>query len=234
MSPAIEIADRNEYKARMNALLELDPQRTVVLTIDMQRDYLDLEIASNPVAAQDADRVLRHAQRLLESARRVGVPVIHVYTTRRPFELQGGLSGTVYGRVGRLNSLSQNAQAGIRRIPDRLEGSPQAQVPAVLVAPTDIHIPSKKTMDGFLGTELDLLLQRATNADAVVLGGINTDSCVLSTAFSAANRGYKTVVVSDCVASTRGTDHHRMALELMSRSFAWVLTAEQVMDRLGS
>ena len=57
----------------------------------------------------------------------------------------------------------------------------------------------------------------------VVLTGINTDTCVYSTAFSTANRLYKTVVISDCTASMRGKDSHEMALELMSRSFAWVL-----------
>ena len=69
-------------------------------------------------------------------------------------------------------------------------------------------------------------------ADAVILCGINTDTCVYSTAFSTSNRGYKTVVVSDCVASMRGKDNHWMALRLMSRSIAWVLTVEELKEKL--
>ena len=53
-----------------------------------------------------------------------------------------------------------------------------------------------------------------------------------STAFSTSNRGYKTVVVSDCVASMRGKDNHWMALQLMSRSIAWVLTVEELKEKL--
>jgi nicotinamidase-related amidase len=57
--------------------------------------------------------------------------------------------------------------------------------------------------------------------------GINTDTCVYATTFAASNRGYQPVVISDCVASMRGLDHHWMALELMARSIAWVLTVEE-------
>ncbi len=55
-----------------------------------------------------------------------------------------------------------------------------------------------------------------------------------TTSFSASNRGYKTIVVSDCVASMRGKDNHRMALALMSLSIAWVLTVEEVTAKLRS
>jgi len=65
-----------------------------------------------------------------------------------------------------------------------------------------------------------------------VLAGVNTDTCVYSTAFGASNRGYQTVVISDCVASMRGKDHHWMALELMARSIAWVLSVEELKAKL--
>ena len=217
----------------MNALLTIDPRRTVVVTVDMQRDYLDLEVGSAPVAADDAERVLKHSRDLLDFARAEGLPVVHVYVNRRPIELERGMetAGQTF-RVNREHRLSQNAQAGVRQIPDRLEGSPQAEVPAILVAPEDVHVTTKKSLDGFLNTDLELLLSRVYQAETLVLLGINTDTCVYSTAFSASNRGYKTVVISDCVASMRGKDHHWMALELMARSIAWVLTLEQFRDKV--
>lgn len=227
MRPPVEFQDNSEYKDRMNALLKIVPRRTVILTVDMQRDYLDLEVGAAPVAADDAERVLKHARDLLDFARGEGMPVVHVYVGRRAIEIERGWSPGETFRLGQQHGLSQNAQAGVRRIPDRLEGSPQAEVPAILVAPGDVHVTTKKSLDGFLDTDLDLLLRRVYQAETVVLGGINTDTCVYSTAFSASNRGYKTIVIADCVASMRGKDHHWMALELMSRSIAWVLTVEQ-------
>jgi nicotinamidase-related amidase len=228
MKPPVEFQDRSQYKTRMNELLRIDPRSTVVLTVDMQRDYLDLEIAAAPVAAEESERVMKHARDLLDFARTESLPVVHVYVNRRRVESEHGweFAGATF-RVSRQHQLSQNAQAGVRRIPDRREGSPHAEVPAILVAPDDVHVTTKKSLDGFLHTDLDFLLRHVYRAETVVLTGINTDTCVYSTAFSASNRGYQTVVISDCVASTRGRDHHWMALELMARSIAWVLTVEQ-------
>ncbi len=51
--------------------------------MDMQREYPDMEVASSPVLPDEAERVLAHAKELLDFARSQGIPVIHVYTTRR-------------------------------------------------------------------------------------------------------------------------------------------------------
>jgi nicotinamidase-related amidase len=235
MHPPVTFQDRGQYKARMNALVRIDRRSTVVLTVDMQRDYLDREVGAAPVAPEEAERVLKHARDLLDFARGEGLPVVHVYVRRRRVESERGwdTAGAAF-RVSREHQLSQNAQAPVRRIPDRREGSPQAEVPAMLVAPDDVHVTTKKSLDGFLGTDLDFLLGRVYRAETVVLAGINTDTCVYSTAFSASNRGYQTVVISDCVASMRGPDHHWMSLELMARSIAWVLTVEEFKDKLRS
>jgi biuret amidohydrolase len=233
MQAPVDFRDRSQYKTRMNELLRIERRSTVVLTVDMQRDYLDPDVASAPVAREEAERVMKHSRDLLDRARAEGLPVVHVYVARRPVESERGCetAGATF-RVSREHELSQNAQAGVRRIPDRREGSPQAEVPALLLAPDDVHVTTKKSLDGFLGTDLDFLLARVYRAQTVVLAGINTDTCVFSTAFSASNRGYQTVVVSDCVASMRGRDHHWMALELMARSIAWVLTIDEFRDKL--
>jgi len=231
MKPPVEFHDRSEYKRAMNARLTIHPRRAVVVTVDMQRDYLDLEVASAPVAAEEAERVLKHARDLLDFARGEGIPVVHAYVKRRAVEMDAWLAGPTM-RASKEAGLSQNAQAGVRHIPDRLEGSPQCEVPGILVRPDDVHVTTKKSLDAFLYSDLDALLGRVYRAETVILAGINTDTCVYSTAFSASNRGYQTVVVSDCVASMRGKDHHWMALELMSRSIAWVLTLEELKDKL--
>jgi nicotinamidase-related amidase len=230
--PPVAFRDMTEFKRRMNALLAVDPRRTVVLTVDMQRKYLDMEIGSDPVAPDESERVLKHSKELLDFARGEGLPVIHVNVNRLPAELEHGMLGSAFGTLGRKNDLSQSAQASVSRVPDRLLGSSQAEVPATLVAPEDTHVLSKKVMDSFFCTELEVLLQKVFRADAVVVTGINTDTCVYATTFATSVRGYKPIVISDCVASMRGKEHHWMALELMSRSIAWVLTVEQFKEKI--
>jgi nicotinamidase-related amidase len=233
MRPPVEFLDRSDYKAAMNEHLEIDPRRTAVLTVDMQRDYLDMEVASSPVAIDEAERVLHHAKDLLDFVRSEGIPVVHVYVSRRPVELACGLAGPKVAASTR-HRLSQNVQTEVRDIPDRLAGSPQAEVPAKLLHRDDLHVTTKKSLDGFLDTDLDVLLRRVLHVDMVVLTGINTDTCVYSTTFAASNRGYAPIVISDCVASMRGKDAHWMALELMSRSIAWVLTVDEFKARVRS
>ena len=228
MQPPVEFRDTSADKAAVNATLRIDPRRTAVLTVDMQRNYLDMQVAHSPVDPDEAERVLRHAKDLLDFARAEGMPVVHVYVSRRPFERDRRLVGAVADVRWQQRALREGKQPP----PDRAEGSPQAEVPAMLVAPGDIHVTTKKSLDSFLETDLDPLLRRALDVDTLIITGINTDTCVYCATFGASNRGYRPIVVSDCVASSRGKDAHWMALELMSRSIAWVLTADELKDKV--
>ena len=232
MQPPVKFSDRSDYKRKMNELLKIDPQRTVVLTVDMQHEYLDMEAGTAPVAPEEAKRVISHTRRLLDFARAEGLPVIHAYVKRRPIEVEYGFLTSRAGGVSERAGLSQNAQAGARKGPNRVDGMRTAEIPAELVAPGDVHVTTKRVTDAFHGTDLEMLLSRVFRAQTVVLTGINTDTCVYGTTFGASNRGFQPVVISDCVASMRGPDHHWMALELMARSIAWVLTVEEFKEKL--
>ena len=43
MAPMIDVQDRVEFKEGMKKLLTIDPERTVVLTVDMQYNYLEMD-----------------------------------------------------------------------------------------------------------------------------------------------------------------------------------------------
>ena len=62
--------------------------------------------------------------------------------------------------------------------------------------------------------------------------GINTNTCVLNTAFTASNKNYRTVVLSDCVASMYGDDLHEFGLQNVMRSLGWVVTNELFKKKL--
>ena len=133
MQPPVEIMDRSEYKRRMNELLILDKRRTVIVTVDMQNDYLDMQLATAPVAPLEAERVISNSKRLLDFARAEGIPVIHVYVKRRPVEVERGFESHPLVSLSQRARVSQNAQTEARRGPDRIEGMPQAELPAQLV-----------------------------------------------------------------------------------------------------
>ncbi len=67
---------------------------------------------------------------------------------------------------------------------------------------------------------------KAAGIDTIVLVGLWTDECILSTAYAGSSRGYDVVVVSDAVATA--TDNHEIALKVAGGTIANVLTTDEV------
>jgi biuret amidohydrolase len=58
---------------------------------------------------------------------------------------------------------------------------------------------------------------------SVLWASILTNTCVLNTAFTAFNKNFQVVVLSDCVASMYGEDLHVLGLENVARCLGWVV-----------
>ncbi len=222
--------DRSSTIARMKKGLALDRSRTAVLTIDCQRGNLDPAIASLPVPETECKRVIDGTNRLLALARANGVAVIHATTVyeapllaQHPFER---------AMLELDESFTPHRASDFAR--HKSPGSIGAQlVPELDVQPSDVIVDSKRTFDSFLGTPLELLL-RYMQRDTLLVAGCNTNTCVLSTAFGAYNRGLRVVVIADCVASAYGNDLHEFALANIQRRLGWVLTLDELRGKLKS
>jgi biuret amidohydrolase len=232
MRRTIELHDREEYKRSMRELLTIDPPKTVALTVDMQRDYLDPSIATAPVRDEVAEKVVANTAAMLDLCRESGIPVVHCYVSRRPAEAALGGHNAPYIAAGQRAGLSQNLIAAARTRVDRVAGSGSEQVMTALVGEGDVMMDNKREMDSFHLTDLEMILRRYYKPEVVLIAGINTDTCVYATAFGASVRGWRPVLIEECVASMRGADHHQMALELIAGSLAWVLTMDELRDKV--
>jgi nicotinamidase-related amidase len=111
-------------------------------------------------------------------------------------------------------------------------GSVEGQLmPNLDVLPSDLLVDSKRTFDSFLHTPLELLL-RAMKRNTVLVAGCNTNTCVLSTTYGGYNRGFRMVIVEECVASAYGNDLHEFALSNIQRRLGWVLTLDELEAKL--
>ncbi len=227
-----EILDRGEFIQALRSQLTVDPRRTAILAVDVHRGHLDPEIGTMPVAPADAARV-RATARLLAAARAVQVPIVYVLLTYRRTTPPGleSMSNPFWRAVEAVNqSLTPGRPSTIRH--HNQEGSPQTDVPAELAPrPGDYVIRSKKRLSAFYGTDLEILL-RTLGTETVVIAGINTNTCVLCTAFDAFNRDLRVIVCSDGVASMYGEDLHVFGLENVRRCLGWVLTVDEVVAAL--
>ena len=233
----VEIVDRSSLVAGLYRELVLDPRSTAIITIDMHRGHLDMDVATMPARPEDAKRVIANARVALDFARARGIPVIHVILVYR--RLPGlGSEGMVspfwkamHAALGELDRLVPGRKSTVRE--HNVEGSPGTQIIPELYAAGDYVINNKKRLDCFYGTDLRQLLD-TLGVKSVVLMGINTNTCVLNTSFTAFNFDYRVVVLSDCVASMYGDDLHALGLQNVARCLGWVITNEQLFEKLGA
>ena len=226
----VDIVDRSGMVRKLNDMLEVDASRTAIVAIDMHRGHLDPEVATMPCSSDVCDRVLEMTEQFLNFCRAENVPVIHVVVVNR--DIPGlGSEANIRPFFQHMNRIKEDTD---RLAPGRsttvighnMEGSVQTEIMPQLYHQSDYVIDYKKRQDCYMGTDLELLLQ-ALNADTVVIIGINTNTCVLNTAFTSANKNYKVIVISDCVGTMYGEDLHVFALQNISRCLGWVLTTEQ-------
>jgi len=232
---SVEIVDRSSLVAGLYRQLELKPAETALITIDMHRGHLDMDVATMPAKPEDAKRVIANARQVLEVSRKLKIPVIHVVLVYRRIPGIGSEGMTspfwkaMHAAQGETDRLTPGRKSTVRE--HNVEGSPGTQIIPELFREGDYVINNKKRLDCFYGTDLRQLLQ-TLGIKNVVLMGINTNTCVLNTSFTAFNFDYRVVVLSDCVASMYGDDLHVLGLQNVARCLGWVLSNEQLFEKL--
>ena len=220
------------YKSKMNSLLNLNISNLCVLTVDMQNEYLNEEYGTSPLASDDIRNIIKSTTGFLTEMRRNNVPIIHCYVVRRKEEIKNNFFISPYIDVSQSNNLSQNIQAQARKKPERVEGTLSSMLPECFVGEGDFHITSKRNFDSFHETELHQLISRILGKENILICGVNTDTCVYGTTFGASNRGYKPILVEDCVGSMRGKEQHISALNIISKSIGWVIKKNEIYKKL--
>lgn len=231
----VDIVDRSSLVKGLYRELALDPKRTAIITIDMHRGHLDMDVATMPASPEDARRVIANGRAALDFARAQGIPVIHVVLVYR--RIAGlGSEGMVspfwmamHAAMTDEDRLTPGRRSTVRE--HNIEGSPGTQIIPALYREGDYVIDNKKRLDCFYGTDLRFLLD-TLGVKNVALMGINTNTCVLNTSFTAFNFDYRVVVLSDCVASMYGDDLHALGLQNISRCLGWVITNEQFVEKI--
>jgi ureidoacrylate peracid hydrolase len=195
---------------------DLVPGRTVLVLIDLQRDFLhpDGWYAKRGIDLSHMRLVIEPSLRLLAAARGAGVPVVwtrHGYKDGsdagpfmqlRPFLRDGGLRQGTWGFD----------------IQDDFD-----------VRPED-WIVEKARLSAFFNTNLEVVL-RGLQAETVLIGGVLTNQCVAATSKDAMFRDFKPIVVAECTGTT--LPHlHEPALEMIRVGWGEVRSLDETMADL--
>jgi nicotinamidase-related amidase len=197
--------------------------RPVVVSIDMHRGHLDPAVATLPVPADAGRALIERSARIYRGLREHGVPIVQAVTRyRTPSE---SLLNPFWA--------SKRSHARARQAEHNLFGSPGTQLIPELADPRDVIVDTKKRYSAFLHTDLDFVL-RDLGARTVILTGVNTNSCVLGTAFEVVNRDYRLIVLRECCGSMDGETAHEQALTLIETCLGEVATWDSLRPRLAA
>lgn len=181
----------------------LDPLRTALLIIDMQRDFCDpmgyMHARGDDVSA--ARSIIPDILKVRDAARDLGMKIILTREGHRPDlsdlpltkRLKTALAGAEIGTEGPLGRLLIRGEPGWDFIP---EFQPR---------PGEIVI-DKPGTGAFHGTDL-LHVLNVAGIENLVLTGVTTGVCVSSTAREANDRGFNVLVLSDCCAEPDQSNH---------------------------
>lgn len=177
-------------------------ERYGLLVVDMQHDGVESDGA---IPAHGARQIIPAIGALASVAREYGWPVIHTQHVHRADLSDFGLSRHV-------------------EPPSCVEGSTGLEfVPQLQPQPGD-KIVQKRRYSAFLHTDLDLLMRDMRLAGLLVCG-ILTDACVLSTVVDGRGLDYKLWMISDALAGTSPTLHNN-TLDIMAGWFADIRDTE--------
>src|SRR5271163_1096646 len=187
------------------AELQLDPQKTALVLIDLQNAAMGVNTAPYAVA-----QVAANSKKLAEAFRAAGSPVVYVNV-----DLNGFLKLPA----------DQPFNIGEKPIP-----AVASQIaPSAGFQPGDLLV-TKRHWGAFAGTDLEQQL-KTRGVDTVVLTGISTNHGVESTARQGTGLGFAFVLVEDACTG-QSAEQHRFAFEVTFPRLARVRATDEVIAAL--
>ncbi len=209
--------------------IEIDPARTAVVIIDMQRDFLQAggfgESLGNDVSLLAA--AVEPCRDLLATARRHGMLIIHTREGHRPdmldappAKVERGTPSTRIGDPGPMGRILIRGEPGHDLIPELYPAPGEAVI-------------DKPGKGAFFATDLHNILHNR-GIENLIVCGVTTEVCVHTTVREANDRGYRCIVPADCCASYF-PEFHEVGLRMIKAQggiFGWVSDSDRILAAL--
>lgn len=201
----------------------VDRIRAAVIGIDLHRGHLDMSVATMPASPEIASAVVKKNIALMNWARTSSIPVIHLVTRYHDAK---EISMNAFWRTRAADP--NNPRKNVMR--HNLMGMPGCEImPGIYDPAKDFVVDTKKRYNCFVATDLEFLL-KTHDINTLIITGVNTNSCVLSTVTAACSMDYAVIVPSDCVNTMDHPSLHDAALLCIKTAFGFVMSSEEVMQ----
>ena len=191
------------------AAVAVDTDRTALIIIDMQRDFLEPG-GFGAALGNDVSRLkaaVGPCVDVLAAARGADVLVIHTREGHRPdltdappMKVERGDPALRIGALGPMGRILVRGEPGHDIIPELY---PKAGEPVI----------DKPGKGAFYQTDLELMLKNRS-IDTLLVCGVTTEVCVNTTVREANDRGFRCIVLGDCCGSYF-PEFHEMGLAMI-------------------
>lgn len=184
-------------------------ERAVVIIVDMLTDFV-----TGALRADRSNKIIQPLRKLVEAARKKGVPVIFSNDAHYPGDFEV---------VHKWGEHAMKGTLGAKVIP---ELQPQE----------GDFIVEKRTYSSFYETGLEPLLRSlydGEGAKTVILGGLHTNICVRHTSADAFFRGYKIVIPEDGVEAFTKEAHETGLKYLQEIYNAEIAHVDEIIEKFG-
>jgi len=215
--------------AAQPAPIALDPDRTAVVMIDMQRDFLEPGGFGDSLGndLSQLAKVIPPCRALLAGARANGMLVIHTREGHRP-----DLSDAPPAKIERgAPSMRIGDPGPMGRI--LIRGEPGQDIIQELYPQPGEPVIDKPGKGAFYATDLHAILHYR-GIDVLIVFGVTTEVCVHTTVRDANDRGYRCIVPSDCCGSYF-PEFHEVGLRMIAAQggiFGWVSDSASILRAL--
>lgn len=210
----------------------IDPAKTMLLVIDMQKACVTpggaMYIESVGGAPEGKD-VVQPVVNVIEAARAKGIPVVYSLWGLRSDGKDAGVAEAKWPGAMPLSTFPGAWGNGGDELDDAIKPL------------DDEPVFRKHRFSSFYGTPLNEYM-RAAGADTLVIAGVSTGNCVITTAVDGANQDYKIVVLADTSAAIPATledqplgyGQHWEALRNIQANHGDVLLSTEFLELIGA
>jgi nicotinamidase-related amidase len=211
--------------------LTIDLDRTALIIIDMQRDFLEPG-GFGAALGNDVSRLkaaVGPIRSVLDASRTAGLLVIHTREGHRP-----DLSDAPPHKVERGDPAMRIGASGpMGRI--LVRGEPGHDIIPELYPTVGEPVIDKPGKGAFYQTDLELMLKNR-GIQTLLVCGVTTEVCVNTTVREANDRGFRCIVLSDCCASYF-PEFHAAGLAMIKAQggiFGWVSASQDFLTAMAS
>jgi len=192
---------------------QINFEDTALMLIDMQYE-------SSPKGfwkTQGWDSIVINARKVLEASRERGIPIIYVRVARRPdgidaheFDIRNGKGKPIYS----------------------VKGTRGAEIVKELKPKPEDVVIDKQRFSAFYQTNVEIVLQ-GLKIKHLIMFGVFTDSCFLTSVYDAFFRGYRISIVKDACGAGTEAAHKSSILDMANWIYGCrIFRAEEVVKAL--